>query len=78
MATEAELGQCFPDCEVGAVPPIGPAYNLKTLWDPDSSLGKQDKIYFEAGDHNELIHLRGDDFRDLMAGAEHGSYSRHM
>jgi Ala-tRNA(Pro) deacylase len=78
MATEAELGQCFPDCEVGAVPPIGPAYDIKTLWDPDSSLGNQDKIYFEAGDHEHLVQLSGRSFHELMAPAERGEFSRHI
>ncbi len=32
MATETELGECFPDCEVGAVPPLGHVYGIKTLW----------------------------------------------
>jgi Ala-tRNA(Pro) deacylase len=78
MATEAELAQCFPDCEVGAVPPLGAAYGIKTLWDPDSSLGKQDKIYFEAGDHVHLVQLSGRSFHELMASAERGEFSRHI
>jgi Ala-tRNA(Pro) deacylase len=75
MATEAELAQCFPDCEVGAVPPLGIAYGIKTLWDPDSALGKQDKVYFEAGDHEHLVQLSGRSFHELMAPAERGEFS---
>ena len=78
MASEEELGRCFPDCEVGAVPPIGAVYGLKTLWDPDSSLGKQDKIYFEAGDHEHLVQLSGRSFHELMASAERGEFSQHI
>jgi Ala-tRNA(Pro) deacylase len=78
LATEAELGQCFPDCEVGAVPPIGMAYGIKTLWDPDSSLGKLDKICFEAGDHEHLVQVSGRHFHELMAPAERGEFSHHI
>lgn len=76
LATEEELTEIFTDCEVGAIPPLGEAYGLDVA--VDNKLAECEDIYFEAGDHSKLIHLRGDDFRDLMAGAEHGSYSRHM
>jgi Ala-tRNA(Pro) deacylase len=76
LATEEELADIFVDCELGAIPPLGEAYGVDVA--VDSSLTKCDDVYFEAGDHAELVHLRGDDFRDLMAGAEHGSYSRHL
>jgi hypothetical protein len=35
-------------------------------------------VYFEAGDHTDVIHMRGDDFRKLMQGVHHGHFSRHM
>jgi Ala-tRNA(Pro) deacylase len=76
LATEEELADIFTDCEVGAIPPLGEAYGIDVA--VDTSLSNCDDIYFEAGDHLELIHLRGEDFRDLMAGAEHGQYSRHL
>ena len=76
LATEEELADIFTDCEVGAIPPLGEAYGIDVAI--DDSLVKCDSIYFEAGDHQGLIRLRGEDFRDLMAGAEHGQYSRHL
>jgi Ala-tRNA(Pro) deacylase len=78
LATESELGQCFPDCEVGAVPPVGHAYGIKTLWDPESSLGKQEKVFFEAGDHEHLVQISGRHFHELMAPAERGEFSQHI
>src|SRR5438876_12053023 len=33
LATEPECGRCFPDCELGALPPFGSKYGLKTLVD---------------------------------------------
>jgi len=76
MATEQELADIFPDCEVGAIPPLGEAYGIDVAI--DDSLTTCDEVYFEAGDHADLIHLKGDDFRDIMAGAEHGHFSRHL
>jgi len=76
LATEAELADIFTDCELGAIPPLGEAYGIDVAI--DNQLVACDDVYFEAGDHVDLIHLRGDDFRDLMAGAEHGQYSRHL
>lgn len=76
LATEEELADIFADCELGAIPPLGEAYGVDVA--VDCRLAECDDIYFEAGDHAELLHLRGEDFRDLMAGAEHGNYSRHL
>jgi Ala-tRNA(Pro) deacylase len=76
LATETELADIFTDCELGAIPPLGEAYGIDVAI--DNRLVGCDDVYFEAGDHVDLIHLRGDDFRDLMAGAEHGQYSRHL
>lgn len=76
LATEEELADIFTDCELGAIPPLGEAYGIDVAI--DNSLVNCDNVYFEAGDHAELIRLRGEDFRDLMAGAEHGQYSTHL
>lgn len=76
LASEQELADIFPDCELGAIPPLGEAYGMDVAL--DESLLRCDDVYFEAGDHEDLIHMRGDDFRDLMAGAEHGRFSHHL
>jgi Ala-tRNA(Pro) deacylase len=34
-------------------------------------------IYFEAGNHRELIHVKGKDFNQLMQGAPHSKISVH-
>lgn len=78
MASEAELGEQFPDCEVGAVPPIGHIYGITTLWDPNTSLGKLKEVYFEAGDHEHLVCVSGEKFHELMAAADRGEFSHHM
>ncbi len=78
MVDEATLGQVFSDCELGAVPPIGMAYGIKTIWDPKSSLGALDQVFFEAGDHESLVRVSGEQFHELMAPAERGEFSHHI
>lgn len=75
---ESGLQALFPDCESGAIPPIGEAYAIPTLWDPEASLGVQEQVYFEAGDHTTLIRVSGEHFHELMAGAERERFSHHI
>jgi len=64
LASEHESKMLFSDCEDGAYPPIGKAYGLETF--VDDALFEQPEIYFEAGDHTEMIHMSGEQFRLLM------------
>ena len=74
LATETELGTLFSDCEIGALPAIGPAYGMETL--VDESIAEQPDIYFEAGDHEQLIHVSAEAFEALMgANVRHGYFS---
>jgi Ala-tRNA(Pro) deacylase len=76
LASEDELTSLFPDCEPGAVPPIGSAYELKTL--VDRRLDDLSEVYFESGDHEHLIKITGDQFALLMDGAERVDVGRHL
>lgn len=73
IADEQRIASVFKDCEVGAIPPIGPAYGIDTILD-DSLVG-QPEIYFEAGDHEELIKVDGERFLSLLKAARHGQFS---
>lgn len=73
LAGEDEVSLMFPDCEVGAIPPLGTAYGIDTV--VDAELLVQDDVYFEGGDHQHLVHVRGTDFRRLMAGVPRGVIS---
>jgi Ala-tRNA(Pro) deacylase len=75
LAFEDELTELFPDCEPGAVPPLGEAYGIETI--VDDSIAEQSDIYFEGGDHVTLVHLTGSAFHSLMTNAKHGSFSSH-
>ncbi len=76
LATEGEIALLFRDCDFGAVPALGPAYGVMTLM--DDSLMERPEIYFEAGDHEELIRVDGDQFAHLMSDAYHGRFSLHI
>jgi len=73
LASEREAAHVFSDCEAGALPPLGPAYGLETYL--DESLTSLADVYFEAGDHQELVHTRGEDFQRLLGGVRRGHYS---
>ena len=74
LATEGELGSLFNDCEIGALPAMGPAYGMETV--VDDALAEQSDIYFEAGDHEQLIHVSAETFQTLLGeDARHGRFS---
>ncbi|VAW81403.1 hypothetical protein MNBD_GAMMA13-1219 [hydrothermal vent metagenome] len=76
LATEYELGALFDDCEPGAVPPFGGIYDLDTI--VDESLGEQPDIYFEAGDHEKLVHVSSETFEALLGEAQYSEFSRPL
>ena len=76
LASEDEIADVFSDCEVGAIPPTGEAYGLRTIW--DDALSKPDGVYLEAGDHETLIRVGKDDFLRLMGDASHTTISQPM
>jgi Ala-tRNA(Pro) deacylase len=71
---ESDLRALFPDCEPGAVPPLGPAYQLETFM--DEALGCLSTVYFESGDHAHLVRVNGETFAELMRGVRHGHFGR--
>ena len=73
LATEREVAQLFEDCEVGAIPPTGLLYDVETV--VDESLLAQPDVYFEAGDHEQLIHMPMPEFKKLLGDAVRGRVS---
>jgi Ala-tRNA(Pro) deacylase len=59
LASEREFEPLYPDCEVGAMPPLGPLYGQPVF--VDRSLASGD-IVFDAGSHTDAIKVRYDDF----------------
>jgi Ala-tRNA(Pro) deacylase len=70
LASEPELAAVFPDCVLGAVPPLGPAYGIETV--VDLQLFDLARVFIEAGDHEHLIAVSADAFAGLLAGARRG------
>jgi Ala-tRNA(Pro) deacylase len=62
---ETELAAMFPDCELGAEPPLGRLYNLQVVVDSNYALGKQ--ILFRAGSHEETLEMAFSDYETLEA-----------
>lgn len=73
LANEPKLKVLFTDCDPGAIPPIGQAYGIDTI--VDESVVDIDDLYFEAGDHERLIHMRGTAFMKMMENARRGRFS---
>jgi len=76
LATESELSELFPDCAIGAVPPIGAAWGMDTYL--DECLLDKEEVYFEAGDHEDLVRVTGDQFRKLLEDARRGHYGHTL
>jgi Ala-tRNA(Pro) deacylase len=64
LATEEEITRLFPDCELGAMPPLGILYGLPVY--VDQSLTGDEEIVFEGGTHSEAIRMRYWDFAALV------------
>ena len=64
LATESELGELFPDCELGAMGPFGNLCGLPVY--ADAGLAGEETIAFNAGTHRDVIHMRFDDYRKLV------------
>lgn len=73
LAAEFRVAPVFKGCDLGAIPPLGPAYGMETILD-DSLVGLPE-VYFEAGDHEELIRVDGEQFVRLLKEAQHGQFS---
>lgn len=75
LATETKIRGLFSDCDLGAIPPIGEAYGIETI--VDNRLNNCNDVYFEAGDHEDLIHVKGSAFRKLMKKSQHANFCIH-
>lgn len=70
LATETELSQLFPECEVGAMPPFGNLYGMPVYVSSalkarcEASPGKE--IIFNACTHTEVMKLSYKDFDRLV------------
>jgi Ala-tRNA(Pro) deacylase len=75
LAEETEINKLFDDCQYGAIPPLGPAYKMETFVDEQLSI--LGSIFFEAGDHEHLVHIDGETFQTLLKDARRGYFSHN-
>lgn len=76
LATESELAALFGDCELGALPPFGSIYGMDAV--VDDMLAEQSDVYFEAGDHEQLIRVSGETFQMLLGEVQYSSIGQHL
>lgn len=63
LAGEDEFEELFPGCELGAMPPFGSLFSMKTFM--AASLAEDEEIAFNAGSHTELIRMSFSDYTSL-------------
>lgn len=73
LSDEANFARLFPDCELGALPPFGSQYGMRTV--VDTALSRDERIVIESNRLEEAIRMRYGDFaaleRPLVADISH-------
>ncbi|MBW8184378.1 aminoacyl-tRNA deacylase [Shewanella nanhaiensis] len=73
LIDERSVYKMFEDCEKGAIPPFGNAYNMEAVY--DDLLVQSKELYLEAGDHNSLLRVSREDFVRLIKDSKHMRFS---
>jgi Ala-tRNA(Pro) deacylase len=63
LAEESEFSGLYPNCEPGAMPPFGNIYGQRVF--VDTRLAEDERIVFNAGNHQEAVRLAYSDFERL-------------
>lgn len=63
LAEESDFAGLYPNCEPGAMPPLGNLYGQRVF--VDESLADDEEIVFNAGNHSEAVRMRYADFASL-------------
>lgn len=63
LASEAEMRDLCPDCEVGAAPPFGRLYDLPVYASP--VLATDEHVTFNAGTHRDAVRMTYADFERI-------------
>jgi len=63
MLPESELSELFPDCQAGAIPPLGRLYGME-VW-VDRAVCDSEYIVFCAGTHEDCVRMKYSDFAKL-------------
>ena len=65
LADETVMASLFPDCQIGAEPPLGVMYGLTTIMDKE--LEKYDFIVFQGGTHEDAITMSMSEYKRLTS-----------
>ena len=76
LLKEKEVYRMFSDCEHGAIPPVGDAFNMHMIC--DELLDQLDYVYLEAGDHRQLLRINHEDFKTMAANSKHLRFSSEV
>jgi Ala-tRNA(Pro) deacylase len=63
LADEQTLQELFPECEIGAEPPIGRLWGIDTVM--DESLLRDDMVTFQAGRHDQAVTMPLAEYRRI-------------
>jgi Ala-tRNA(Pro) deacylase len=63
LATESEMAKLFPDCELGAEPPVGALFDMPTVM--DTHLKDDEYLVMQANTHTEAIKMRRADWEKV-------------
>ena len=74
LAREEELEWLFPDCERGAMPPLGPLYKQRVF--VDAALAAEGWVVFNAGTHADAVCMRYRDFESVTKPVV-GRFAQH-
>lgn len=64
LVKEEKLRDLFPDCQLGAMPPIGPIYNLPVVL--SKALAEKPEIIFNACTHTDCVKMKYSDFEKVV------------
>ena len=64
LAREAELADLYQDCELGAMPPLGPLFGQRVF--VDERLTADPEVVFSGGSHRDAIRMSYQEFERLV------------
>ena len=64
LANEGEFARLYQDCELGAMPPLGPLYGQRVF--VDKRLTTDPQVSFTAGSHHDAIRMSYREFERLV------------
>jgi Ala-tRNA(Pro) deacylase len=64
LATEKEFAPWYQDCELGAMPPLGPLYGQRVFVDEQLTIDPE--VAFSAGSHHDTIRMPYTEFERLV------------